>query len=467
MNKENIRNVFFLLTDKLKSFQNYSYVVILIVVLIVLNEGIGYKRYNRNRIVVDDVVSYYAYLPAAVVYHDLSFQFKKDLPIGFTGKIWTLKLPDGRQVLKMSMGVAILILPFFFLAHLIALVTSLPADGYSAIYQFSVLTAAVFYLLAGLLFLRKALLRFFNDRVIAIVVIAVVLGTNLFNYSAAEPGMSHVYSFFLFNGFLYFMLQWFEMPSWKNSFLFALFTGMIVLIRPVNVLILVLPLLYRNGKGFRGYLNWLWEQRMKILFMAFWAFLVLLPQMIYWKYSTGHWVFYSYLDERFYFNHPHIIDGLFSYRKGWFVYTPLMLFFVGGIYLLRKRIPELFLPLLVFLIIDIYVIFSWWSWWYGGSFGARPMIESYGLLAFPFAVLVEKVMRQKIRIKIPAVILLAFLIYLNLFQSSQYRITMIHWAGMSKQVYWKIFLTKKWPENYEKLLVLPDDDKASRGEDED
>jgi hypothetical protein len=310
MIKEKIGNVYSLLTDRLKSFKNYSSVVILIVVLIVLNEGIGYKRYNRNRIVVNDVVSYYAYLPAAVVYHDLSFQFKKDLPEGFKGRVWTRALPDGRQVLKMSMGVAILILPFFLLAHLITLFTYLPADGYSAIYQFSVLIAAVFYLLAGLLLLRKVLLRFFNDRVVAIAIISVVLGTNLFNYSAAEPGMSHVYSFFLFNGFLYFMLQWFEKPSWRNSFLFALFAGLIVLIRPVNILILILPLLYRKGKDFMESVQWLWTQRVKILFMAFIALLVLLPQLIYWKYSTGHWVFYSYFGERFYFNHPHIIDGL-------------------------------------------------------------------------------------------------------------------------------------------------------------
>ncbi len=466
MNRRKIRNVYLSLTGRLKTFQNYSSVVIIIVVIIVLNEGIGYKRYNRNGIVVNDVVSYYAYLPAAVIYHDLSFQFKKDLPKDFEGRIWTRTLPDGRQVLKMSMGVALLVLPFFLIAHLISLLTSLPADGYSTIYQFSVLIAAVFYLMAGLLFLRKVLLRFFNDRLIAIVIIAVVFGTNLFNYSAAEPGMSHVYSFFLFNGFLYFMLQWFEKPSWKSSFLFAIFAGLITLIRPVNILILILPVLYQNGKTFSEHISWLWSQRMKILFMAFIAFLVLLPQLIYWKYSTGSWVYYSYPGERFYFNNPHVIDGLFSYRKGWFVYTPIMLFFVGGFYFLRKKIPELFLPLLVFLILDVYVIFSWWSWWYGGSFGARPMIESYGLLALPFSALVEKVMKQKIRIKIPAVVLLTFLIYLNLFQSAQYRITMIHWAGMSKQVYWKIFLTRKWPENYEKLLILPDDDKAFRGEDE-
>ena len=466
MHLKKIRNIISLLIGKLKSFQNYSSVVIFIVVFIVLNEGIGYKRYTRNAIVVDDVVSYYASLPAAVVYHDLSFEFKKDLPEGFKGKIWTRTLQDGRQVLKMTMGMAILVLPFFLIAHLIALVSSLPADGYSAIYQFSVLIAAVFYLLAGLLFLRKVLRRFFDDRVIAIVIIAVVLGTNLFNYSAAEPGMSHVYSFFLFNGFLYFMLKWFETPGWKNSVFLAGFTGMIVLIRPVNVLILILPLLYRRGKDYRESLTWLWDQKVRIFFMALIAFLVLLPQLIYWKYSTGHWIYYSYPGERFYFSHPHIIDGLFSYRKGWFLYTPLMLFFVAGFIFLRKSIPELFLPLLVFLLVDIYVIFSWWSWWYGGSFGARPMIESYGLLSLPFAACVKKVMQKKIWLKATSAVLLGFFIYLNLFQSGQYRITMIHWAGMSKQVYWKVFLRKQWPENYEDLLILPDDDKASRGEDE-
>ena len=451
----------------IKSFNNYSGLVIILTVLIVLFQGIKLKRYTRNEIVRYDAVSYYAYLPAAVIYHDLSFEFTGALPESFEGVIWTHTSPNGKETLKMSMGVAFLLLPFFLIAHLLALLSPFPADGYSAIYQFIILIGAVFYLLAGLLFLQKVLKQFFEDRVVAISLVMVVVGTNLYYYTVAEPGMSHVFSFFLFNAFLFYLFKWNEQPHWKNSFLFALFAGLIILVRPANILIMILPILYWNKRGFRKQVTWLWKQRMKVLFMVMVVFLVMLPQLVYWKYSTGSWVYYSYGEEGFYFNNPHIIDGLFSYRKGWFVYTPIMLFSVVCLFFMRKRIPELFMPLSVFLLVNIYVVFSWWCWWYGGSFGARPMIESYGLLVLPFAVLIEKVIKQKIWIKILAALLLIFFIYLNLFQSRQYRITMIHWDSMTEQAYWKVFLREQWPEDYEKLISPPDYAKALKGENED
>ena len=451
----------------IKSFNNYSGLVIILVVSIVLFQGIKLKKYARNEIVRYDAVSYYAYLPAAVIYHDLSFQFVGELPESFEGVIWTHASPNGRETLKMTMGVAFLLVPFFLVAHLLALHTHFPPDGYSAIYQFFILIGAVFYLLAGLLFLRKVLKMFFEDRVVAITLAMLVMATNLYYYTVAEPGISHVFSFFLFNGFIFYMLKWNEQPQWKNSFLFALFAGLVVLVRPSNIIILILPVLYWNAKGFGKQVFWLWEQRMKILLMIMVALLMVLPQLVYWKYSTGSWIYYSYGEEGFYFMHPHIIDGLFSYRKGWFVYTPIMLFFVAGFFFIRKKIPELFMPLLVFLLLNIYVIFSWWCWWYGGSFGARPMVDSYGLLALPFAALVERLIHQKKWQKILATVFFVFFMYLNLFQSRQYRITMIHWDSMTKQAYWKVFLREQWPENYEKLISSPDYAKALKGEKED
>ena len=203
----------------IKSFNNYSILVIILVVFIVLFQGIKLKRYARNEIVKSDAVSYYAYLPAFFIYHDISFQFTMELPENFEGVIWTHTSPNGKETLKMTMGVAILLVPFFLIAHLLAFLTPFPSDGYSAIYQFFILIGAVFYLLTGLLFLRKVLRRFFEDRVVAITLAMVVMATNLYYYTVAEPGISHIFSFFLLNGFLLYLLKWNDQPEWKNSFL--------------------------------------------------------------------------------------------------------------------------------------------------------------------------------------------------------------------------------------------------------
>ena len=46
--------------------------------------------------------------------------------------------------------------------------------------------------------------------------------------------------------------------------------------------------------------------------------------MLYWKHIMGTFFFYSYDQEGFFFGNSHVLDGLLSYRKGWFIYTPIM-----------------------------------------------------------------------------------------------------------------------------------------------
>ena len=120
--------------------------------------------------------------------------------------------------------------------------------------------------------------------------------------------------------------------------------------------------------------------------------LLFIPQFIYWKYITGHWVYFSYKNESegnriesFYFLRPHIIDGFLSFRKGWLIYTPIMIFGLGGIFIAVYKRFEFALAVSIFTLINIYVILSWWCWWYGGGFGLRAFIDSYALLALPMA----------------------------------------------------------------------------------
>ena len=74
-----------------------------------------------------------------------------------------------------------------------------------------------------------------------------------------------------------------------------------------------------------------------------------------------------------------------------------MLFAVAGIFYLPRYIKGVTLGISVFLVLNVYIIFSWWSWWYGGSFGARPMIDSYGILAIPLAAMIEQMLGMRKR----------------------------------------------------------------------
>jgi len=58
------------------------------------------------------------------------------------------------------------------------------------------------------------------------------------------------------------------------------------------------------------------------------------------------------------------------------------------------------------------------------------------------------------------------LIALNLIQTQQKRLEIIHWDAMTKEAYWATFLKLDNPKNYQHLYLAPNYEKAVKGEDE-
>jgi hypothetical protein len=444
----------------------FSKLVIAFLLIACIWYGKNLDSWGRNRIIDNDVVSYYAYLPAGLIFHDLNFSFMKELPADFEGKIWLQTAPSGKPILRMTMGLAILWSPFFILAHLFAKVMGISALGYSWPYSLSIFVAAIFYLFVGLVFLRKILLRNFSDIVTGITMLLIVLATNLINYVILEPGMSHIFSFALIILFLYYTLKWVEKPAISSTLILGALAGLIVLIRPVNGLVLVFPALYAISSVAEIKLRII--DRWKLILLAgVAAFVMVLPQMIYWKFQTGHFIFNSYMDSGgFYFTNPHLIVGLFGFRKGWLIYTPVMLFALVGLLFLRRYAKDFLLSISAFLPLFLFVIFSWWCWWYGGSYGARPMIDTYGILAIPMAAFLSVTLQSTWWKKGIIVLLLLFFVYLNQFQMGQYRTSLLHWDSMTKTAYKAILFKKSWPAGYDKMIQVPDYEKALNGEEE-
>ncbi|RYD78619.1 MAG: hypothetical protein EOP53_10905, partial [Sphingobacteriales bacterium] len=321
-----------------------------------------------------------------------------------------------------------------------------------------------FYSFLGYIFLREILLRYFSEIATALTLLCISLGTNLFYYSTTEGPMSHAVLFCLFTLFLYFTIRWYEKPTYSSIFFLFLVGGLAILIRPISIMLALIFLLYSTEKKntFGKKINFWLQYYKHFLLGILILFLVALPQLIYWKMQSGHWVYYSYGNERFFFNDPKILQGLFSFRKGWLVYTPIMILSLAGFYALYKRAPKLFFPLLIYVILHIYVIFCWWCWWYGGSFGMRAMIEVYAFLALPMAALWQYLW-QKQKLVFSAVILFsAGCIYLNQRQTLQYRQTIIHWDSMSKSYYFAVFNDFTWPTGEKTKLLSPPDYEAAK-----
>ncbi|MGM0622230.1 MAG: hypothetical protein ACQETJ_14345, partial [Bacteroidota bacterium] len=201
-----------------------------------------------------------------------------------------------------------------------------------------------------------------------------------------------------------------------------------------------------------------------VLIMLLFFFLVWTPQFFYWKAVTGEWIFYSYStkDASFFWGNPQIFDILFSYKKGWFVYTPIMFIAFLGIFLLRKRMKKAFWPILIFTILNIYVQSSWWSWWFGGAFGLRAFIDSYGIMAIPLAMVLDAASQKKfLKYAVPAVLIV--LIWYNTFQMRQYTKGAIHFWWNNKEAYWENFLRLHPSNEYWDMVRVPDYYLARKG----
>lgn len=190
------------------------------------------------------------------------------------------------------------------------------------------------------------------------------------------------------------------------------------------------------------------------------ALTTIFPQLLYWKTKTGNWFFYSYADwERFYWEDPAIVDGLFSYVKGWYVYTPIMLLATIGIYFVWRFAKEWLWPLLVFYCLNTYIVLSWWSWWYGGGFGLRAFAEAAAPMSIGLAALLAWIWQQKPIARYSLLLSIVFCVVLNLFQTMQYKRVYIIWNGMTKERYWKVFgktrLTEQERKEIETMVKEP------------
>ncbi len=404
------------------------------------------RRWNHREILQWDTDGYYLYLPAALIHGD-------PLQLNFLDRIPTATLPNnyrfgqgaffvestGKFCNKYSMGTAAFELPFFLVAHGWCLLFSPgEADGYSPPYHLAIALASAFWPWSGLLVLVRFLRRHVEDPPAAFVVLALGLGTNLFFYSSFAGGMSHPFLFFLCALLIERTDRWYARPTLGAALAIGACIGLASLARPTCALFVLIPLCWRlrdhGPRLLRAHLP-------QLLAAATLAFLCVVPQLVYWKVTTGSFLFYTYGGETFDFAHPHVLKGLFGFRKGWFVYTPLALVAIVGIARLLRTEDQRSYPLILtcFFLPFIFITFSWDPWWYGGGFGSRPMIDTLPLLALPLAMLVRDAFKRSAFMKVALTALLTGCIALNLFQQWQYQRGIIHHEAMTFERWCQVF----------------------------
>ena len=324
----------------------------------------------------------------------------------------------------------------------------LPADGYSSVYQFSILIASFFYLFWGIHYLKKLLKKYTeNHFILFITILLIVFATPLFHYAAKMPSFTHAYSFSLISFFLYNVKRFSETHLKKNLLPLAAAIALIILLRPTNgLVILSIPVICENWNNTKQFFIALFKNTKPLIaaFILFLSFLSIIP--ILYKLQVNEWFIWQYRDRANYeanvgfnFANPNLFNFLFSYRNGLFIYSPILFLALGGFIPMFKKKKFQATWLLIALIATTYILSSWHSWYYGMSFGMRAIVEYLPYFAILMVTLLSVSFKYKNTILIfSTTLFIAF----TMVQNYQYRHSIFHW-NMSKEKYWEVFIQTK------------------------
>lgn len=347
-----------------------------------LNRHSVAKNFTYHSELWADKAGYNVYLPALFIYDFNAYQLPENLEIK-TGNGFNVDSLSGKIITKYPYGVSLLQSPFWLIAHII----STEKDGYSFLYQKSIDIAGSFYLSIGLFFLFFTILKFRSFTQSIILAMGIVLSTGIFYYGIFDTGMSHIYSFTCLSFILYLVFHQEKSNYKKYLILIGLSSILYVIIRPLNLLFLIPLLLYFYFSAGHFVRTYLFSPKF-IVMMTFLISLLVLPQLLYYKYAFGTYFTNSYQNEPFVFpSIERILTLLFSSNNGLFIYYPILLILL---FYLLKNFNNNSKIALSLLLMYILIYASWWSLSLGCGFGHRAVNDIALILFMPLFIMEKK-----------------------------------------------------------------------------
>jgi hypothetical protein len=339
---------------------------------------IGILGSHRFRI-TSDGLDHYVYLRSLWVDGDLDFEndYKAVSPGWEPASPPT---PMGRTANVHPIGPAIAWSPFYAVADLISALSGRPRDGLNPLYKNAVSVASLLYGWLGLILVYRTASRRFGRAPALLASLGLGFGTFLFWYLAYAPTMAHAPAF---AAAALFVSLWLEAgPSGlRRSALLGLACGLAALMRPPNVLLVLLPAVEALPRLRRAEVGRLAVGAAAFVVAAALAFA---PQMLVWwrLYGTPLVVPQG---TSFLANVPAYAGVLFSPRHGLFSWSPVL--YLGALGLLGwiVREPLRAVAAWVFLLALTRLNAGVADWWGGAAFGARRFDAALPLLGLGLA----------------------------------------------------------------------------------
>lgn len=398
-----------------------------------------------GQLIGSDGVGYYVYVRSFVLDGDLDFENEYTY---YRDAFPTPELtPIGRPANKYSIGTAVLWLPFFLAAHALALLLQavLPAsiggslaNGYNYLYQAAVCMGSIIYGALGFWLAYRCAGQVFAQRAGLLAVVLLWLASNAPYYMIFEPSMSHMVSLFsvaLVVSLWFWHLRGAEMPGLPVAALLGAASGLVLLVRLQDGLFLLLPwgtlllrlLQARQAGQAADMRRWFWFG----LLAGGCMLLVFGLQLVAWQRIYGSWLALPYSqdhDPPFYWLQPNVVGVLISPFRGLFVWHPVYVLASVGLALLARRDWRLALALAGVLLLNMYVIAAWWSWWQGDAFGGRMFLNAMWAWVLGLTVLLDWLLgwlQRHPRLQTSALGLAGLLVAWNGLALVQYRLGLV------------------------------------------
>ena len=421
----------------------YSFLACIIISFALLQTRYTYSHFDKDypmMLTSWDGLGYYMYLPSGFIYDDFTeLDWLPEMDEKYTladGNFYQAhKADNGNYVNKYLGGVSIMQMPLFGIAHVIALNSDYPADGFSPPYQYSLAYGAVIYCILALFLLRNILLRYYDDLAVSISLVLLFLASNLVQYVSVDAGLSHVYIFPLYVLVLYATIKWHEKPAFIWAATLGFVIGISTICRPTEAIMLFIPLLWNTQSKEDKKEKWALVRKHKnhIFVAVAFGLIGVLPQLIYWKMTAG--TFIHDVGSSWRFLTP-FFRVLFGWETGWFIYTPVTILFIVGFFFM-KNMPFR-RSVIIFSLLNIWIIISWADWKYGAQYSTRALTQSYAIFALPLTGLIHFILQKKWKwFLIPVG---GYLIFVNLFQIGQYNDGILHIRDNNRQYYASVYL---------------------------
>lgn len=312
---------------------------------------------------------------------------------------------------KYTLGLGLVLLPFFLLGHLLALGLNrfgfaVEVNGMTWPYELLYCLGSIGLGISALVLAYRLACSYFGQSSAALAVAGIWFASPLTYYLCLEVSMSHAVSAFLIASLVYLTVTKPWLDQWQWQMALGGILGLAAWVRPQDGLFLVIPLL----------LGWLGSEapqsqtetvappwRKPCLPACLRALVVIwvialglqIPQVLIYLWQYGGLQRIPYLEEgqargyggSFNWFQPALWQVLFSGHRGLFIWHPLTLLATIGLGLARRRLARLRLSFALAFGLQVYFIAAWWCWWQGASVGGRMFSNCTILFVFGLAAL--------------------------------------------------------------------------------